>query len=84
MSIITKLEQDTDSEENLNEYEKTKKELEKIYDTLAESVHIRGKFTLYQYGEKSTKYFYGLEKKNALCGKIKTLLEDVEDIWKLA
>ena len=52
--------------------------------SLAEGVHIRGKFSLYQYGEKSTKYFYGLEKKNALCGNIKTFLEDGKDMWKLA
>ena len=41
---------------------------------------IRSKFSGYQYGEKSTKFFYSLEKKNALAGTIKTLLEDDKEI----
>ena len=76
LSKITKLEQDIDSEEKFDEYEKTKNELEKIYDNIAEGVKIRSKCSWYQYGEKSTKFFYSLKKKNALLGTIKTLLED--------
>ena len=75
LSKITKLEQDIDSEEKFDEYEKTKNKLEKIYDNVAEGVKIRSKCSWYQYGEKSTKFFYGLEKRNALCGTIKTLLD---------
>ena len=41
---------------------------------------IRSKCSWYQYGEKSTKFFYGLEKKNALRGIIKTLLDDGKEI----
>ena len=41
---------------------------------------IRSKCSWYQYGEKSKKFFYGLEKKNALHGTIKTLLEDGKEI----
>ena len=80
MSKITKLEQDIDSEEKFDEYEKTKNKLEKIYDNVAEGVKIRSKCSWYQYGEKSTKCFYGLEKKNALRGTIKVLLEDGKEI----
>ena len=76
----TKLEQDIVSEEKFGEYKKTKNKLEKIYDNIAESVKIRSKCFWYKYGEKSLKFFCGWEKKNALPGTIKTLLEDGKEI----
>ena len=75
LSKIIKLEQDIDSEEKFDEYHGTKNGLDKIYDNIAECVKIRSKCSWYQYGGKSTKFFYGLEKRNALCGTIKTLLD---------
>ena len=60
LSKITKLEQDIDSEEKIDEYEKTRNELEKIYDNVAEGVKIGSKCSWYRYGENSTKLFYGL------------------------
>ena len=72
-SKITKLEQDIDSKEIFDEYNKTEKEREKIYDNIAEGVKICSKCSWYQYGEKSTNCFYGLEKKNVLRETIKTL-----------
>ena len=80
LSKTTKLEQDLDSEKKIDEQEKAKNELEKIYDNIAEGSKILSKCSWYQYGEKSTKFFYGLEKKNALHGTIKTLLEDGKEI----
>ena len=80
LSKITKSEQDIDSEGKFDEYEKRKNELEKIYDNIAEGVKIHSKCSWYQYGKKSTKFLYGLEKKNALRGTIKTLLEDGKEI----
>ena len=80
----TKLEQDIVSEEKFGEYEKTKNKLEKIYDNIAESVKIRSKCFWYKYGEKSVKFFCGWEKKNALRGAIKTLLEDGKEITALS
>ena len=62
LCVFIKLEQDIDSEEIFKEYDKTRSELEKIYDKIAEGVKILIKFS-YQYGEKSTKFFYGLEKR---------------------
>ena len=56
LSKITKLEQDIDSEEKFDEYDKTKNKLEKIYDNIA-GVKIRSQCSWYQYGEKSTKFF---------------------------
>ena len=77
---ITKLEQDIYSEEKFEEYDKTRSELEKIYDEIAEGVKICSKSSWYQYGEKSTKFFYGLEKKNIICGTIKTFTNDGKEI----
>ena len=56
---IIKLEQDIDSEAKVDEYDKTKNEL-------AEGVKIRNKCSWYQYGEKSAKFFYGLEKEKCI------------------
>ena len=63
LCVFIKLEQDIDSEEIFKEYDKTRSELEKKYDKIAEGVKIRSKCSSYQYGEKSTKFFYGLEKR---------------------
>ena len=41
---------------------------------------IHSKCSWYQYDEKSTNFFYSLEKKNTLPGTIKTLLEDDKEI----
>ena len=59
---------------------KTRSELEKIYDKIAESAKIRYKCSWYQYGEKSTKFFYELEKKNTICRTTKTLINDGKQI----
>ena len=63
LSKITKLEQDIDSKEKYEKYDKTRSELEKIHK-IAEGVRICSKCSWYQYGEKSTEFLYGLEKKN--------------------
>ena len=77
---ITKLEKDIYSEEKFEEYDKTRSKFEKIYDKNAEGVKIHSKCSWYQYGEKSTKFFYGLEKKNAISGTIKTLINGGKQI----
>ena len=79
---ITKLEQGIDSEEKFEEYDKTSGKLEKIYDKIAKGVKIRSKCSWYRYGEKSTKFFYGQEKKNAICETIKTLISDGKQITR--
>ena len=81
MSKITKLEQNIVSEEKFDEYDKTKNKHEKIYDNIAEGGKIRSKCSWYQYGKKSKKCFYGLEKRNALCETIKTFLENGNDLY---
>ena len=80
LSIIIKLEQDIDREDKFDGYNKTRNEIEKMYDNIAEVAKICSKCSWYQYGEKSTKCFCGLEKRNVLRGTIKTLLDDKKEI----
>ena len=49
---------------NLEEYLTTKQNMEKFYDKLAEGSIVRSKTQWYEEGEKSTKYFFNLEKHN--------------------
>ena len=56
-------ESNLNSEANFIEYAKCEKDLELIYERIAEGVKIRSKFQRYEEGEKSTKFFLNLEKK---------------------
>ena len=80
MCKITELEKDIDSGKKFEEYDKTRNELEQINDKIAEGVRIRSNCSWHQYGEKSTKLFYGLEKKNAMSGTIKMIINDEKEI----
>ena len=59
-------ESNLNSEANFNEYTKCKKDLELIYERIAEGVKIRSKCQWYEEGEKSTKFFLNLEKNDPL------------------
>ena len=48
------------------QHEKTKEELEKIYDYITEGIILRSKATFYEEGEKPSKYFLSLEKSNKI------------------
>ena len=48
----------------LEEYYKYKNELESIYNFIAERIILRSKASWYEHGEKSSKYFLNLEKRN--------------------
>ena len=61
---LKELESNLSSEANFNEYTKCKKDLELIYERIDEGVKIRSKFQWYEKGEKSTKCFLNLTKKN--------------------
>ena len=54
------------SEASFNEYTKCKKDLELIYERTTEVIKIRSKCQWYEEGEKSTKFFLNLEKKDPL------------------
>ena len=55
------------------EYIQTKIALEKIFEERIEGQRIRSKCSIYEMGEKSSKYFLNLEKKNAKLSSITTL-----------
>ena len=61
---LKELESNLNSEANFNEYTKCKNDLQRIYERTAEGVKIRSKCQWYEEGEKSTKFFLNLEKKN--------------------
>ena len=47
----------------IEEYHKCKAELEDVYDYITEGIILRSKTDRYELGEKSTKYFLNLERK---------------------
>ena len=56
------------------------KELESIYDHIAEGIRIRSKCDWYEHGEKSTKFFFNLEKKHDNQNQISKLIIDEKEI----
>ena len=48
----------------INDYNKCKEELESLYDYITDRIILRSHATWYEKGEKSTKYFLNLEKRN--------------------
>ena len=54
------------SEALLTEHERTQAELENLYDNIADGAILRSKARWYEEGEKSTKYFFSLDKGNKL------------------
>ena len=61
------------SADDLADYEEAKVELEKIYDHITDGIILRSKAQWYEEGEKASKYFLTLEKKNR---KAKTCIRD--------
>ena len=51
------MESNLNSDKVLEEYNKCKNKLEKIYDNIAEGVKLRSKIWWYEEGEKTSKYF---------------------------
>ena len=60
------LESNLNPEANFNEYTKCKKDLELIYERIAEGVKIGSKCQWYDESGKSTKFFLNLEKNDPL------------------
>ena len=48
----------------INEYDNLKAELQQIYEAKAKGAILRSKVRWVEQGEKSTKYFFNLEKRN--------------------
>ena len=67
----------TEAEEcSLQEYNKCKQDLEEIYNYITEGIILRSKTDWYGLGEKSTKYFLNLEKRNKAKSPIRMILTE--------
>ena len=60
----------------LEKYNKYKSELDALYDYITAGVILRSKCNWYEHGEKSSKYFLTLEKRNKAKSHVRTLLTE--------
>ena len=60
----------------LQKYHEAKAELDQLYNHITEGIIIRLHTAWYEFGEKSSKYFLGLEKRNKSKTHLKELLSD--------
>ena len=58
------------------EYNRAKQEIEKLHSEKTKGYILRSKCQIFEEGEKSTKFFLGLEKKKAISGTIESLMVD--------
>ena len=63
------------NEELLEQYNKAKNELEALYDYITEGIILRSKTDWYEHGEKSSKYFFNLEKRNKSKSHLRKILK---------
>jgi len=77
-TLITNFETKTRDEHTINEemYKKAKQDTELYYWEKTQGSILRSKCQIYEEGEKSTKFFLGLEKKRAINGTIDMLKVD--------
>ena len=70
---LIRLEQNLNEGQNLNDYNQTKQTLVEMENDEIKGMIIRSKVKWYEEGEKSTKYFLGLERRNAIRKNMKKL-----------
>ena len=58
----------------INDYNKCKEELESLYDYITDGIILRSRATWYEKGEKSTKNFSNLEKRNKTKSHVRKLI----------
>ena len=68
------------SDELLQEYNKCKNDLDTIYDYITEGIILHSKVNWYEHGEKSSRYFLNLEKRNKARSFIKKVFISNETI----
>ena len=64
----------------LNNYELAKKELKDLYDSKGKEAMFRSKARWFEQGEKPTKYFFNLEKRNYDRRVVKELKDENDQI----
>ena len=62
------------SDELLQEYNKCKNDLDTIYDYITDRIILHSKVNWYEHGEKSSRYFLNLEKRNKARSFLKKFL----------
>ena len=67
------------NEELLLEYNRSKDELESLYNYITEGIILRSRISWYEHGEKSSKYFLNLEKRNKSKSQIRKILSSDND-----
>ena len=67
------------SEELLLEYNRSKDELESLYNYITEGIILRSRISWYEHGEKSAKYFLNLERRNKSKSQIRKILSSDND-----
>ena len=72
-SLEIKLNSDC-SEELLLEYNRSKDKLESLYNHITEGIILRSRINWYEHGEKSSKYFLNLRKRNKSKSQIRKIL----------
>ena len=77
---LNDLEGNLNMEDNIQSYNIYQKELDSIYDNIAEGITIRSKCDWYEHGEKSTKFFLNLGKKRGNQDQIRKLIIDEKEI----
>ena len=78
--MLTELESNLNTKDNIQSYIIYKKGINSIYDHIAEGIRIRSKCDWYEHGEKSSKFFLNLEKKRGNQNQIRKLIIDEKEI----
>ena len=79
-TTLKSLEKNLSTGENQCLYDKCKRDLEEIYDNIAEGTHIRSRCQWYEEGEKSSKFFLNLEKLNGTRSQIRKIIVNDQEI----
>ena len=67
------------SQELLDEYNKCKCDLKTLYNYITARIILRSKSDWYEHGEKSSKYFLNLEKRNKAKSHVRKLLTETDN-----
>ena len=80
-TTLKSLEKNLSTEENQCLYDKCKRDLEEIYDNIAEGrIRIRSRCQWYEEGEKSSKFFLNLENFNETRSQIRKIIVNDQEI----
>ena len=79
-TTLKSIEKNLSTEENQCLYDKCKRDLEEIYNNIAEGIRIRSRCQWYEEGEKSFKFFLNLKKFNGTRSQIRELIVRDQEI----